>query len=72
MPRSLGIVAAVFAGQAIKVVLLLFVGMQLLPDEVLLLRHQVLPVPGQHMLALHLDILTAGSHTELGSRWELA
>jgi hypothetical protein len=58
MARSLGVVAAFVAGQAIKVVLLLFVRVHLLPDEVFLLGHQVLPVPRKHMLVLHLDILT--------------
>ena len=68
--RSLGVVAAVFVGQAIKVVLLLFVRVQLLLYEVFLLGHQVLPVPGQHMLILHLDVLTG--NTGLGGRRELA
>jgi hypothetical protein len=68
--RSLVVVAAVFVGQAIKVVLLLFVRVQLLLDEILLLGHQVLPVPGQHMLILHLDVLTG--NTGLGGRRELA
>ena len=67
---SLGVVAAVLVGQAIKVVLLLFVRVQLLLDEILLLGHQVLPVPGQHMLILHLDVLTG--NTGLGGRRELA
>ena len=68
--RSLGVVAAVFVGQAIKVVLLLFVRVQLLLYEVFLLGHQVLPVSGQHMLILHLDVLTG--NTGLGGRRELA
>ena len=68
--RSLWVVAAVFVGQAIKVVLLLFVRVQLLLYEVFLLGHQVLPVPGQHMLILHLDVLTG--NTGLGGRRELA
>ena len=68
--RSLGVVAAVFVGQASKVVLLLFVRVQLLLYEVFLLGHQILPVPGQHMLVLHLDVLTG--NTGLGGRRELA
>ena len=67
---SLGVVAAVLVGQAIKVVLLLFVCVHLFLDKVLLLGHQVLPVPGQHMLVLHLDVLTG--HTGLRGRRELA
>ena len=67
---SLGVVAAVLVGQAIKVVLLLFVRVHLFLDEVLLLGHQVFPVPGQHMLILHLDVLSGS--TGLGRRWELA
>jgi hypothetical protein len=70
MPRSLGVVAAIFVGQAIKIVLLLFVSVHLFLDEILLFGHQVLPVPGQHMLVLHLDVVTG--NTGLGSRWELA
>jgi hypothetical protein len=68
--RSLGVVAAVFVGQAIKVVLLLFVRVHLFLYEIFLLGHQVLPVPGQHILILHLDVLTG--KTWLGGRWELA
>lgn len=67
---SLGVVAAVLVGQAIKVVLLLFVRVHLFLDKVLLLGHQVLPVPGQHMLVLHLDVLTG--NTGLRGRRELA